>query len=254
MGLQVRLFWLLKQLAIDKRKRCPAAAAVLESDLYMDDVLSGSDDLETAKNLQRESYPFSNPEETKTLGVVWKSKTDCFCFKVASEEFGVTKRLVLSNIARVFDPLGILGPVVTKAKIFLQKLWLLNLKWDDPLPAKEADEWLLFSSALQNVNDIEVDRCILLPKPDLIEIHGFADAREAAYGAAVYCKSRSRSGEVSIKLIASKSRVSPIKRLIIPKLELCSAVLLAKLVTRVISALKLDITNTFLWSDSMIVL
>ncbi|GBM87286.1 hypothetical protein AVEN_22008-1, partial [Araneus ventricosus] len=238
----------------------------------MDDVLSGSDDLETAKNLQRElidilssgkmslhkwcsntaelavsgeSYPFSNPEETKTLGVVWKSKTDCFCFKVASEEFGVTKRLVLSTIARVFDPLGILGPVVTKAKIFLQKLWLLNLKWDDPLPAKEADEWLQFSSALQNVNDIEVDRCILLPKPDLIEIHGFADASEAAYGAAVYCKSRSRSGEVSIKLIASKSRVSPIKRLTIPKLELCSAVLLAKLVIRVTSALKLDITKTF---------
>ncbi|GBN75297.1 hypothetical protein AVEN_219110-1 [Araneus ventricosus] len=243
----------LKQLAIDERKRYPAAAAVLESDLYMDDVLSGSDDLETAKTLQREliyilssekmslhkrcsnaaelavngeSYPFSNPEETKTLGVVWKSKTDCFCFKVASEEFGVTKRLVLSTIARVFDPLGILG----------------------------ADEWLQFSSALQNVNDIEVDRCILLPKPDLIEIHGFADASEAAYGAAVYCKSRSRSGEVFIKLIASKSRVSPIKRLTIPKLELCSAVLLAKLVTRVISALKLDITNTFLWSDSVIVL
>ncbi|GBM86757.1 hypothetical protein AVEN_248002-1 [Araneus ventricosus] len=178
----------LKQLAIDERKRYPAAAAVLESDLYMDDVLSGSDDLETAKNLQRElidilssgtmslhkwcvntaelavngeSYPFSNPEETKTLGVVWKSETDCFCFKVASEEFGVTKRLVLSTIARAFDPLGILGPVVTKAKIFLQKLWLLNLKGDDPLPAKEADEWLQFSSALQNVNDIEVDRCIL---------------------------------------------------------------------------------------------
>ncbi|GBN28946.1 hypothetical protein AVEN_262210-1 [Araneus ventricosus] len=244
----------LKQLAIDERKRYPAEAAVLESDFYMDDVLSGSDDLETTKNLQRElidilssgkmllhkwcsntaelavngeSYPFCNPEETKTLGVVWKSKTDCFCFKVASEEFGVTKHLVLSTIARVFDPLGILGPVVTKAKIFLQKLWLLNLKWDDPLPAKEADEWLQFSSALQNVNDIEVDRCILLPKPDLIEIRGFADASEAAYGAALYCKSRSRSGEVSIKLTASKSRVSPIKRLTIPKLELCSAVLLA---------------------------
>ncbi|GBO46709.1 hypothetical protein AVEN_268596-1 [Araneus ventricosus] len=146
------------------------------------------------------------------------------------------------------------SPVVTKAKIFLQKLWLLILKWDDPLPAKEADEWLQFSSALQIVNDIEVESCILLSKPGLIEIHGFADASEAAYGADVYCKSHSRSGEVSIIVIASKSRVSPIKRLTIPKLELCSAVLLAKLVTRVISTLKLDITNTFLWSDSMIVL
>ncbi|GBM85144.1 hypothetical protein AVEN_85619-1, partial [Araneus ventricosus] len=240
----------LKQLAIDERKRYPAAATVLESDLYMDDVLSGSDDLETAKNLQRELIDILSSGKMSLHK--WCSNTAELA--VASEEFGVTKRLVLSTIARVFDPLGILGPVVTKAKIFLQRLWLLNLKWDDPLPAKEADEWIQFSSALQNVNDIEVDRCILLPKPDLIEIHGFADASEAAYGAAVYCKSRSRSGEVSIKLIASKSRVSPIKRLTIPKLELCSAVLLAKLVTRVISALKLDITNTFLWSDSMIVL
>ncbi|GBM83836.1 hypothetical protein AVEN_94666-1, partial [Araneus ventricosus] len=137
-------------------------------------------------------------------------------------------------------------PVVIKAKIFLQKLWLLNLKWDDPLSSKEAEEWLQFSTALQNVNDIEVDRCILLPKPDLIEIHGFANAGKAAYGAAVYCKSRSRSGEVTLKLTASKFRVSPRKRLTIPKLELCAAVLLAKLVTRVISALKLDITSTFL--------
>ncbi|GBM83088.1 hypothetical protein AVEN_73087-1 [Araneus ventricosus] len=192
----------LKWFAIDERQRYPAAAAVLESDLYMNDVLSGSDDLETAENLQRElidilssgimslhkwcsntaelavndeSYPFSNPEETKALDVVWKSKTDCFCFKVASEEFGVTKRQVLSTIARVFDPLGILGPVVTKAKLFFQKLWLLNIKWDDPLTAKEADERLQFPATLQNVNDIEVDRCILLPKPDLIKIQGFAD-------------------------------------------------------------------------------
>ncbi|GBM69069.1 hypothetical protein AVEN_80957-1, partial [Araneus ventricosus] len=66
--------------------------------------------------------------ETKTLGVVWKSKTDCFCFKVTSEEFGVTKRLVPSTITRVFDTLGILGPVVTKAKIFFAEVLVAEPK------------------------------------------------------------------------------------------------------------------------------
>ncbi|GFT35707.1 uncharacterized protein TNCV_1697011 [Trichonephila clavipes] len=89
---------------------------------------------------------------------------------------------------------------------------------------------------------------------EVIEIHGFADASERCYGAAVYCKSKNLKSETLVQLITSKSRVAPIKSLTIPRLELCAAVLLAKLVKRVVAALQLETAEVYLWSDSMIVL
>ncbi|KAF8787466.1 hypothetical protein HNY73_009062 [Argiope bruennichi] len=166
-----------------------------------------------------------------------------------------TKRTVLSTIAKLFDPLGLLGPVISLAKIFLQKLWLLNLQWDDQLPPEIHSEWEKFSNELQCINNIKVSRCIL-PFSDVeaIELHGFSDASEAAFGAVVYCKSQTPAGVVIVKMVASKYRVAPLKKLTIPRLKLCAAVLLVKLMQRIQSALRLKVSNTYYWSDSMIVL
>ncbi|GFV07234.1 uncharacterized protein TNCV_1312321 [Trichonephila clavipes] len=95
---------------------------------------------------------------------------------------------------------------------------------------------------------------VLVAFPELIEIHGFADASERCCSAAVYCKSKNLKSETLLRLITSKSRVAPIKSLTIPRLELCAAVLLAKLVKRVVAALQLETAELYLWSDSMIVL
>ena len=103
------------------------------------------------------------------------------------------------------------------------------------------------------INDVDVPKFILLENSTSVEFHGFADASEVAYGAVMYCKWILASGEFSFNLVASKSKVLTIKRLIIPKLELCVAVLLAKLASRVIWALKIGVDNIFLWTDSMIV-
>ncbi|GFW00325.1 uncharacterized protein TNCV_4355221 [Trichonephila clavipes] len=99
-----------------------------------------------------------------------------------------------------------------------------------------------------------IPRRILVAFPEVIEIHGFADASERCYGAAVYCKSKKLKSETLVRLITSKSRVAPIKSLTIPRLELCAAVLLAKLAKRVVAALQLDTAELYLWLDSMIVL
>ncbi|GFW47254.1 uncharacterized protein TNCV_57071 [Trichonephila clavipes] len=147
-----------------------------------------------------------------------------------------------------------MAPVVSKAKIFLQRLWRSKLEWNDLLPAEEYREWQQFLVSLENINNIEIPRRILVAFPEVIEIHGFADASERCYAAAVYCKSKNLKSETLVRLITSKSRVAPIKSLTIPRLELCAAVLLAKLVKRVVAALQLETAELYLWSDSMIVL
>ncbi|GFX17276.1 integrase catalytic domain-containing protein [Trichonephila clavipes] len=272
----------LKQLALDEAGNFPLGSSVVMSDMYIDDVLTGAETLLEAKELKNqlinifakggmvlhkwcgnntelievsENYDFSDSSEIKVLGVYWNPKHDCFSFRVKIDLHELnTKRDVLSTIARIYDPLGLLGPVVAKLKIFLQKLWMLKIDWTDLLPDTINREWLQFVESLQVVNDININRCIVVEQLEVIELHGFSDASQSAYGAVVYCKSITSDRKMLVHLIDCKSRVAPTKQTTIPRLELCAAVLLAKLVHRVKQALKLNVTNTFLWSDSMIVL
>ncbi|GFV65998.1 uncharacterized protein TNCV_1303891 [Trichonephila clavipes] len=273
----------LTQLSMDEEANFPIAASVLRNNLYMDDVLCGAATLEEAIVLRQQlkgilksagmelhklcanheklspdpeqNYNVATLTETKTLGVSWKPNLDCFLIKVkVCLDSSYTKRDVLSTIAKTFDPVGLMAPVISKAKIFLQRLWRRKLEWNDLLPAEEYREWQQFLVSLENINNIEIPRRILVAFPEVIEIHGFADASERCYGAAVYCKSKNLKSEILVRLITSKSRVAPIKSLTIPRLELCAAVLLAKLVKKVVAALQLETAELYLWSDSMIVL
>ncbi|GFT31372.1 uncharacterized protein TNCV_608121 [Trichonephila clavipes] len=241
---------------MDEEANFPIAASVLRNNLYMDDVLCGAATLEETivlrqqlkgilKSARMELHKLCanheklspDPEQNYNFATLTETKTD-----------------VLSTIAKIFDPVGLMAPVISKAKIFLQRLWRSKLEWNDLLPAEEYREWPQFLVSLENINIIEIPRRILVAFPEVIEIHGFADASERCYGAAVYCKSKNLKSETLVRLITSKSRVAPIKSLTIPRLELCAAVLLAKLVKRVVAALQLETAELYLWSDSMIVL
>ncbi|GFY18158.1 integrase catalytic domain-containing protein [Trichonephila clavipes] len=96
--------------------------------------------------------------------------------------------MVLSTIARIFDPLGLLGPIITWAKIFMQRLWLLEL-WSNELPFEEEKEWRRFIDSLEAVNNISIDRCIVIHRAESIELQAFSVASEKAYGSSIYLKS-----------------------------------------------------------------
>ncbi|GFW55447.1 integrase catalytic domain-containing protein [Trichonephila clavipes] len=144
--------------------------------------------------------------------------------------------------------------IITWAKIFMQRLWLLELGWSDELPFKEEKEWRRFIDSLEFMNNIAIDRCIVIHRAESIELHAFSDASEKAYGSSIYLKSMSALGEVKVCLVTIKSQVSPLKQISIPRLELCGAVLAAKLMKKVKEALNLHFTAVHFWSDLTIVI
>jgi len=91
-------------------------------------------------------------------------------------------------------------------------------------------------------------------KPQTIELHGFCDASEAAYGACLFIRSINRAGDVTTRLLCARSRVTPLKSITLPRLELCGALLLVKLGATAQRALSLKFDHVQYWSDSTITL
>lgn len=70
----------------------------------------------------------SSKQTIKTLGMHWQPLTDTFQFKVNLPELPniITKRVILSDISRIFDPIGLISPIVITAKLFIQEIWLIK--------------------------------------------------------------------------------------------------------------------------------
>ncbi|GFV87391.1 uncharacterized protein TNCV_4033631 [Trichonephila clavipes] len=256
----------LLQLSKDEEKNFSLAAPILRQNFYMDDVLCGAASLMEAKALKNQlpsilkkggmelhkwgsshlelasniigDYEFENPIKTKMLECLGNHKRIVLFLKMELKD-SYTKRCVLSTIARLFDPLGLLGPVVPRAKIFMQSLWSLKIDWIDELPSERAKEWHRFLEDFNSVSSICIGRCIMHPQATRVELHGFADSSEKYYGAVKYCRSQSPDGATTVKLVTSKSRVAPVKSVTMPRLELSAAVLLAKLMRRVETAVQM---------------
>ncbi|XP_058839198.1 uncharacterized protein LOC131694734 [Topomyia yanbarensis] len=282
------------QLARDERINFPIAAESIIEDCYMDDILSGASTLAAAKQLRGDievlmakgKFPIrkwcSNDDEVlegiperdreklrriedsranetiRALSILWNSRSDQFLFWRSPEsiqlEQKVTKRNVLSQIAKLFDPLGLISPVIVLAKSIMQQLWDDGLGWDETLESKTLSRWMNFHQSLVGLNEIQIPRCVVVPETIRVEMHGFSDASCTAYGACLYLRCIQLDGAVSVKLLCSKSKIAPLRRLTMPRLELCAAVTLAKLVSVVIPILKIEINDVKLWADSQIVL
>lgn len=181
------------------------------------------------------------------LGIGWNCKSDTFqfCFLKLAERaksLAATKRNILSVLAGLYDPLGIISPVAVSIKMLFQELCLAEVAWDDEVDDKKKKRWLDWVEDLERVGQIVIARCSL---------HGFADASLKAYCAVVYfvCE---LNGGYHIELLTSKTRIAPMKAQTIPRLELMSARILAKLMDTVRTALAFDVefSGSHYWLDS----
>jgi len=107
---------------------------------------------------------------------------------------------------------------------------------------------------LHTLGNLSIPRLVTSDHHIRLELHGFADASETAYGACIYVRSTSADRKHSTYLLCSKLRVAPLKSLSLPRLELCAALLLAQLVDKVSKCLSCRIDSISLWTDSTVVL
>lgn len=193
---------------------------------------------------------------SKVLGIQWSQRDDTFSYSVQSERLITTKRGMLSLIARIFDPLGLLAPVIFFAKHLMQRVWQLGISWDDPLPADIVDMWDKFVTDLPVLQQISIPRFVGTQLDVQYHLCGFCDASERGYSAVVYLRLFYHSGPPVISLFCAKTKMTPIKASTIPRLELCAAVLLARWMVRVQTTLnlKVRIVKMYAWSDSTTVL
>lgn len=280
----------LHQIAEDNRELHPLAASRIPKNFYVDDLLSGADTVEEAEFLRDELVDVLNsggfvlrkwstnepklldaetdtshdeaisielPNEgdaVKALGIRWIPSDDAFYFKVTFDIHSPnTKRQLLSDASKLFDPFGWIAPVVIKAKILFQYLWLYNLNWDDPLPATICEEWIELKETLHHIERIRIKRWIPHGTGRL-QLHGFADASEAAYAAVVYARSEDHEGRIQTNLVAAKTKVAPIQQVSLPRLELMAAELLTDLMMKLMESFSHLDVELYAWSDSTIVL
>lgn len=137
-------------------------------------------------------------------------------------------------------------------KMLLQKLWLAGLNWDEPLPDVIQADWTQFKRQLPSIETINIHRWMNMSAKSTFELHGFCDASEKAYAAAVYIRVQVSNSQWAVHLVTAKTRVAPVKQLSLPRLELCGSVLLAKLSVSVQSIL--SASRIHAWTDSEIVL
>ncbi|XP_076298585.1 uncharacterized protein LOC143217827 [Lasioglossum baleicum] len=186
----------LQHVAIDEGARFPLGASCLNSNTYVDDIFAGADDLSDALKTRQElvdmlhtagieldkwaanhndllptkSSQYENIDQksiaddelVKTLGIRWNPTSDEFVFiAVNFEELAraTTKRAVLSNIARLFDPLGWLAPITVTAKILMQDLWITKCDWDETLSTDLRERWLQYCSSLSELSKLTINRC-----------------------------------------------------------------------------------------------
>ena len=279
----------MQKLAEDESYTFPRASEIIKTHFYVDDLLTGAETIEEAiiirdeiiKVLSKGGFNIrqwaSNEQQIlndlptgslhanfapnmnhslKTLGITWNAHDDKLYYTAHPINIAdrVTKRNILSEIAKIFDPLGLLGPVVFYAKRLMQEVWRCNLQWDESVPQTIYTDWIQFIRQLESLDRISFDRKLFVNNYCDVQLHGFCDASKAGYKACLYARSRNENGITISKLICAKSRVAPLKNITIPRLELCGAILLARLFNETHNTLNIIINKVVFWCDSTIVL
>ena len=145
----------------------------------------------------------------------------------------LTRRILQGIVYSFFDVYGLVAPITIQMKIELRNLFSkdLNLSWDEPVPEEIKKTWIQVLQKVKSVERVKFRRCIkpdgpVVGKPDLIICN---DASREVMCATAHVRWGLEDGSVQCFLYAAKTRVAPLRKESIPRLEMQSAVMGARL-------------------------
>ena len=215
------------------RRRITDHESCLENDAVKPTVVE--EDESYAKNALGSKQEVLTGEQ-KILGIHWNFMEDTLKFDLShiagsAEGLSSTKRSVVSMTTRFYDPLGVVSPCTVQFKVLFQQLCEAKLDWDEPMSGELLKKW----EKLIDGPTIIIPRCYFSGIKEEV-----LSSSNRAYAAMVYLRVETKK-TITMRFLASKTRVAPLRSQTIPRLKLLSALLLAKLMTTIFQALKLEV-------------
>ena len=154
------------------------------------DVIESVEEEKRAKSLQNLDIHDSSLPQESALGLKWNVEGDFFTYSVNLQDKPFTKRGLLATTASLYDPLGLVAPVLLVPKLIQQDLCRLELDWDDVIPENKSEDFRKWRDATTSLSTLQIKRCFQdgASVGSDRELHVFTDASEFAYGAAAYIK------------------------------------------------------------------
>ena len=191
----------VRKTADEAKKDFPEAAQVPKDNTYMDDICNSVRTEEKAREVttcidsvletggfkvkgwlsnkattsstgqgeRKEAAILHGVSEEKVLGVAWNNHTDVFTFTVKpelplfQEPTLLSKRTILSQVARIYYPVGFASAFLIRAKIGVQELWEKGIDWDEKLPPEIQEKWASLFQEMLSLNGITFERCLTPP-------------------------------------------------------------------------------------------
>ncbi|XP_071488838.1 uncharacterized protein [Diadema antillarum] len=202
------------KLAREARELCHKGGLRLHKFVSNDKAVTESlPESERASEVKHSNLDFAEPME-RTLGIMWNITADVFFFQITLKDRPTTRRGILSTVASLYDPLGLVSPVILNGKRILQEMCRRGVGWDDILPDNLKPAWEQWCRELPLLQELKIPRChhpMNFGKPVNVQLHHFSDASMLGYGQCLYVRLVNQEGRVHCTLIFAKSRVAPIK-------------------------------------------
>ena len=166
-------------------------------------------------------------------GTTWYPKDDDVCLKISgskrkrpkkSNSDKLVRRDCVSVVYGIYDPRGLVAPILCSFKIDLNELTILKLDWDDVIPENLRQIWDSNFEMIQELKNIRYKRAVIpidAVTADMETIE-FSDASQKMICVAIYVRFLRKSGEYSSQLLFSRTKIVP-QGMTLPRAELLAA-------------------------------